>query len=377
MGTEFVYNKNINIKILKITLLFFTLLLLPGCVSKSETETINIVSDFNNAINYYFEENNINNKIKKIKINNLMHISKEEETNVYIDAKYYFAKESLDFKIKIKSSDNNHISSQIIKTLFESGQYAIDKMASEYSDYLHDNITVKIDMKKVEEELNSRLDKPIREDDKTRYDNVISTFNYKNLDYKLTGIKTKVNAKIMLNGDMIVEKEYTLEGTYNGWNEYVNIDPIDYYSASEVIFEKICNGIDSIFQKCFKEVDYAEKGDNMVYTQSKTGYKHQVLIYSPVKNGVRNIFLSMKYKDIVKTVDNKSVIIVDLGAVDELYASYDLKYSFEGKYSNVDFQYYGTEGAITNIDKNNNITIIVNDKQATDSNKIKIEFFDK
>lgn len=93
---------------------------------------------------------------------------------------------------------------------------------------------------------------------------------------------------ILENGDVLVKEAISIDGSYNGFElilEYKYNGDYEIYSADDLEVVKICESdkIDSLTNigSCFSKVDYATKGDSLVYTQDKYDTQTIFMLYNP------------------------------------------------------------------------------------------------
>ncbi|MDO4376507.1 MAG: DUF2207 domain-containing protein, partial [bacterium] len=93
---------------------------------------------------------------------------------------------------------------------------------------------------------------------------------------------------ILENGDVLVKEAISIDGSYNGFElklKYKYNGDYEIYSADDLEIVKVCesdktNSLTDI-GACFSQVDYATKGDSLLYTQSDYDTSTTLMLYNP------------------------------------------------------------------------------------------------
>ena len=93
---------------------------------------------------------------------------------------------------------------------------------------------------------------------------------------------------ILENGDVLVKEGISIDGSYNGFElklKYKYNDDYEIYSADDLEIVKVCesdktNSLTNI-GSCFSQVDYATKGDSLLYTKEDYDTSTTLMLYNP------------------------------------------------------------------------------------------------
>ena len=93
---------------------------------------------------------------------------------------------------------------------------------------------------------------------------------------------------ILENGDVLVKEGISIDGSYNGFElklKYNYNDDYEIYSADDLEIVKVCesdktNSLTDI-KECFSQVDYATKGDSLLYTKEDYDTSTTLMLYNP------------------------------------------------------------------------------------------------
>ena len=134
--------------------------------------------------------------------------------------------------------------------------------------------------------------------------------------------------EILENGDLYIKEAIAIDGEYNGFNlklKYKYFDENIIYSADNLEVIKVCeasktNPLENI-SNCFKEVEYANKGDSLKYIHTKYIDYDDFMLYNPSDRN-KAFYIEYVLKNVIVKYDDIAELKLNV-LDDEFFESLD------------------------------------------------------